>query len=227
MKLSWTVEELVEHFTLQADEREFLGLNNPHNHLGKAILLKVFQYEGRFPQEKDELSEVIIEFVAQQLYLLPEVWSDYQWDESRMREHRQQIRKWLGFRRASVEDQKEVSEWLVNDVLPDEFRMPHLREIVYQYLHLHQLAPPSEEQVERLINSALHQYQSNFFQQTYEKLSQVSRMRLRNLLSEASSWTEQMSGYPLLHEMKLGPGSADVKHIHRVCERLIYLQAVD
>ena len=227
MKSSWIIEELVQYFTLQADEREFLGLNDPHNQLGKAVLLKIFQYEGRFPQEKHEIPEVIIEFVAQQLYLLTEIWSDYQWDESRMREHRQQIRKWLGFTRASVEDQSKVREWLVNDVLPDEFRMSHLREMVYQHLHLHQLEPPSEEQVKRLINSALHQYQSNFFQQTYEKLSQVSRMRLRNLLSEASSWTEQMSGYPLLHEMKLGAGSADVKHIRRVCERLKYLQAIE
>jgi|GEM_PF-6277227 len=27
MKSSWTVEELVQYFTLQADEREFLGSN--------------------------------------------------------------------------------------------------------------------------------------------------------------------------------------------------------
>ena len=143
-----------------------------------------------------------------------------------MREHRQEIRDWLGFRRASVADQKVVSRWLVNDVLPDEFRPPYLREMVYDYLYQHQLEPPSEDQIERLINSALHQYQVAFFEQTYAKLPHISRLRLRNLLSEASSWTEQMAGYPLLHEMKLGPGAADVKHIRRVCDRLKYLQAI-
>jgi hypothetical protein len=156
MKLSWTVEELEQHFTLQADEREFLGLNKPHNQLGKAILLKVFQYEGRFPQEKLEVPEVIIEFVARQLYVLPEVWLDYQWNESRMREHRQQVREWLGFRRASVADQKVVSDWIIEEILPEEFRPSHLREMVYQYLYQHQLESPSEDQIERLINSALH-----------------------------------------------------------------------
>ncbi len=227
MKISWTVEELEHHFTLQADDREFLGLNKPHNQLGKAVLLKVFQYEGRFPQEKVEIAEVIIEFVAQQLYVLPEAWSDYQWNGRRMREHRPEIREWLGFRRASVADQKVVSEWIIKEILPDEFRPPHLREMVYHYLYQHQLEPPSEDQIARLINSALYQYQRTFFEQTYAKLPQVSRLRLRNLLSEASSWTEQMSGYPLLHEMKLGAGSADVKHIRRVCERLKYLQAIE
>ncbi len=77
MKISWTVEELQQHFVLQADEREFLGLNKPHNQLGKAVLLKVFQYEGRFPQEKQSIPELVVEFIAQQLYVLPEVWSNY------------------------------------------------------------------------------------------------------------------------------------------------------
>ena len=227
MKTSWTVEDLVYHFTLQADEREFIGINAPHNQLGKAILLKLFQYEARFPQDKPDISNPIIEFIAQQLYISPEVWLDYQWNESRMREHRQQIRDWLGFRRASTEDQRAVTDWLVREILPGEYRLSHLREIIYQHLKDQQLEPPSEEQLERIINSALHRYQAEFFRQTYQKLPQVSRIRLRNLLSEASSWTEQTSGYPLLHEMKLGPGSANVKHIRRVCERLRYLQAIE
>lgn len=227
MNGSWMTEELVQYFTLQADEREFLGINAPHNQLGKAILLKLFQYEARFPQHKTDIPDLVIEFLAQQLYVLPEVWLDYQWNESRMREHRQQIRDWLGFRRASTEDQRAVTDWLEREILPDEYRLSHLREIVYQRLRHQQLEPPSDEQVDRLINSALHQYQTVFFRQTYQKLPQVSRLRLRNLLREASSWTEQTSDYPLLHEMKLGPGSANVKHIRRVCDRLKYLQAIE
>ncbi|MGB7340280.1 MAG: DUF4158 domain-containing protein [Phototrophicaceae bacterium] len=73
MKISWAVEELQQHFMLQADERDFLGLNKPHNQLGKAVLLKVFQYEGRFPQEKQSIPQIVIEFIAQQLYLAPKV----------------------------------------------------------------------------------------------------------------------------------------------------------
>ena len=170
MKVSWTVEELAQDFTLQTDEREFLGLNKPHNQLGKAILLKVFQYEGRFPQEKQEIPEILIEFIAQQLYVSPKVWSAYQWNGRRMKEHRPEIREWLGFRRASVADQKVVRDWLVNDVLPDEFRPSHLREMVYEYLYQHQLEPPSGDQIERLINSALLHYQNAFFERTYAKL---------------------------------------------------------
>ena len=48
MKMTWKTEKLVQHFTIQADEREFLGSNDPHNQLGKAVLLKYFQHEVCF-----------------------------------------------------------------------------------------------------------------------------------------------------------------------------------
>lgn len=227
MKSSWTVEELVQYFTLQADEREFLGLNDPHNQLGKAILLKVFQYEAQFPQNKADIPIEVIEFLAQQLYIPMNVWSDYQWDGRRMSDHRQQIRDWLGFRRASVSDQNVLRDWLIQNVLPEEYRVSHLYELVYKRLRMQQLEPPSADQMARLVNSAIYQYQRRFFTTTYEGLPLKSRIKLRNLLDEASNWTEQMSGYPPLHEIKLGAGSASVEQIKRVCQRLKYLQMIE
>ena len=67
MKTNWNAEELVQHFTLQADEREFLSLSEPHNQLGKAVLLKYFQYEARFPSAKSDIPQAIVQFIAYQL----------------------------------------------------------------------------------------------------------------------------------------------------------------
>ena len=226
MKTNWTVEELVQHFTLQADERDFLGLNDPHNQLGKAILLKVFQYEAQFPQDKTDISPEVIEFLAQQLYIPVDVWPDYQWDGRRMSDHRQQIRDWLGFRRAGVSDQNALRDWLMQNILPEEYRVSHLREMAYKRLRIQQLEAPSADQVDRLVTSAIYQYQHRFFSRTYERLPVKSRLKLRSLLDEASNWTEQTSGYPPLHEIKLGAGSASVEQIKRVCQRLKYLQAI-
>lgn len=226
MKTNWVTEELVQYFTIQADEREFLGQNDPHNQLGKAVMLKTFQYEARFPVIKTDIPKTIVQFIAQQLYLPSDVFVDYQWNSSRMREHRQLIRNWLGFHQASVEDQRAIRDWLMENVLPDEHRAIYLIQKVYTRLRDQQLEPPSTDQVERLVNSALHQYQRRFFEITYQKLALQERMKLRNLLNEASNWKEQTSSYPPLHEIKLGPGSAKVKHIQRVCERLKYLQAI-
>ena len=97
---------------------------------------------------------------------------------------------------------------------------------VYRRLRNQQLEPPTDAQIERLVASAIHQYQQRFFQQTYDKLPLLVRGRLRQLLLEASSWQEQTASYAPLHEMKLGAGAATVKHIQRVCDRLKGLQSI-
>ena len=88
MKQQWDVEEMVEHFALLPPEVSILGRNEPHNHLGKALLLKFFQYEGRFPENKAEIPPDIIEYVAQQLSLSPETINDYKWDGRTIKDHR-------------------------------------------------------------------------------------------------------------------------------------------
>ena len=226
MRQNWTPEELVRHFTIQADERDFLGHNAPHNQLGKAVLLKFFQYEARFPRTKNEIPQAVVTFIAHQLYVSPSALTDYQWDGRRIKEHRQAIRSWFGFRQASVDDQQAIQDWLLGEVLPDEHRPQHLKQAVYRRLRDQQLEPPTDAQVERLVTSVIHQYQQQFFQQTYDKLSLPVRGRLRQLLLEASIWQEQTAGYAPLHEMKLGAGAATVKHIQRVCDRLKGLQAI-
>ena len=226
MRQNWTPEELVRHFMIQADEREFLGSNDPHNQLGKAVLLKFFQYEARFPETKNEIPQAIMTFIANQLYVSPNVWGDYRWDGRRIKEHRQAIRAWLGFRQTSIDDQQAIQDWLLGEILPDEHRPKHLQQAVYRRLRDQQLEPPTDAQVERLITSVIHQYQQQFFRQTYDKLPRPVRGRLRQLLLEASIWQEQTAGYAPLHEMKLGAGAATVKHIQRVCDRLKGLQSI-
>lgn len=71
MKPDVAVDELIEHFTLLPPEITFLGRNDPHNQLGKALLLKFFQAAGRFPESEHEFTPAIIEYVAQQLRLPP------------------------------------------------------------------------------------------------------------------------------------------------------------
>jgi hypothetical protein len=88
MKQDWDVEEIITHFTLLPGEVSFLGSNDPHNHLGKALLLKFFQHEGRFPESEAELPAVILEYVAQQLRLPFVVIRVYQWTGRSSKAHR-------------------------------------------------------------------------------------------------------------------------------------------
>jgi len=155
MKRQWDVEELIEQFTLLPPEIEWLGENEEHNHLGKAISLKFFQQEGRFPESGAEIPPAIVEHIAHQLGLPTEALSHYDWQGRRAREHKRAIRELYGFRRATVTDQDELRTWLVEEVLPYEHRPTYLEQLVEQRLQQLHIEPPTQGQIERLVTSAL------------------------------------------------------------------------
>ncbi len=67
MKRQWTNEELIDNFTLLPKELDLIGdSKTDHNLLGFAMLLKYFQYEGRFPSQKQDVPSMVIVHLAQQ-----------------------------------------------------------------------------------------------------------------------------------------------------------------
>jgi hypothetical protein len=67
MKRDWTIPELQEYWTLQPGELNLLTSKNDENRLGLALLLKFFQIEGRFPENKNEIPRKCAPFVAEQI----------------------------------------------------------------------------------------------------------------------------------------------------------------
>ena len=73
MKRQWTNEELIGNFTLSSKELDLIGdSKTDHNLLGFAMLLKYFQYEGRFPSQKQDSPSGVIVHLAQQLGVISE-----------------------------------------------------------------------------------------------------------------------------------------------------------
>ena len=77
MKLQWETEELVEHWTLDIEDRTLLGNKTGATHLGFAVLLKFFRQEGRFPQHKNEVPGIVITFLVTQVAVAPEAYLQY------------------------------------------------------------------------------------------------------------------------------------------------------
>ena len=67
MKRTWTAEELLEHFTLLPDELVAIGNKSGTTRLGFAVLLKCFQYEGRFLRSRQETAPEVVRFLATQV----------------------------------------------------------------------------------------------------------------------------------------------------------------
>ena len=233
MKQDWITDEIIEHFTILGEEQELIKANATHNKLGKALLLKFFQYEARFPEDQSEIPQQAIEYVAQQLELTPDVFEKYKWDGRSIKDHRRAIREFYDFHPATMADQEDLRHWLRDEILPDEHRPLYLEEMVYARLRKQHIEPPSQKQVKRLITSAIHLNEQAFFTQTVERLSSEVKERLRALIYSSGKLDKDISidvdevlFYPI-HELKVGAGSPKVKNIKRVCARLKQLQSID
>lgn len=67
MQQHWTIEELIDDWTLLPAEQALLTGSQGANRLGLAVMLKAFQHEGRFPARTREVPSAAVAFVARQV----------------------------------------------------------------------------------------------------------------------------------------------------------------
>ncbi|MCG8348547.1 MAG: DUF4158 domain-containing protein [Chloroflexales bacterium] len=120
MKRLWTNDDLIAQWTLQPSELALVEHKEGANRLGFALLLKYFQIDGRFPQQKHDVPIPAIAFVANQLDVPIDLYPAYDWDGRTIKQHRADIRAFLGFRESTVQDYDAmIAHLIVNDVPND------------------------------------------------------------------------------------------------------------
>ncbi len=125
MKRNWTIDELVDSWTLLPNELELVGNKTGPTRLGFALLLKFFQLEARFPAAKNEIPRSVVDYVAKQVNVEPDDHLRYDWRGRQINHHRVQIREFFGFREALRADVEALSAWLCADVLAQEQDLTH------------------------------------------------------------------------------------------------------
>jgi Domain of unknown function (DUF4158) len=73
-------EDLDDRWTLRASDRALLGNKTGTTRLGFAVLLKMFQAEGRFPSRPEEIPVAGVEAIARQIGVPAAAWRSYAWD---------------------------------------------------------------------------------------------------------------------------------------------------
>lgn len=231
MKRRWSVDELADHWTLHADELSVAkSPNTSSNQLGFALLLKWFQYEGQFPKRKQDIPPGVVDFLAQQLDIAPEEFKSYSLQGRTVERQRAQIRQYLGFSEATIEDAEELTQWLLEWVLPHERRETVLQEAIYTRCREQRLEPPSPLRIERILRSALHAADEQFYAETVAKLSPTTQARLDDLLKTTRSNPEaedESSGRSTLHELKRGAGAINVDSLLDEIDKLEKIEHLD
>ena len=182
MKRNWQPEELIEHWTLIPTKLALLTNRTAINRLAIALLLKFFQYEGRFPTSHAEIPKDAIRYVAQLLKVAPELFAHYDFQGRIIKAHRTLIRGFLEVTEATVKDAQALGEWLETQVLAYDLKLEALLIAARERLRYLKIEPPTPERLERIVRSALRRFEDNFCDSTAQKLSPLVRSKLDELL---------------------------------------------
>jgi TnpA family transposase len=183
MKRSWTEDELLEHFILVNIERKLIGNKTGASRLGFTVLLKYFQHEARFPTKRSDIPRPVVEYIAKQLELSPDLFDQYRWgaEERNYTYHRKQIRDFFGFQELTRKDNERLEQWLVEQV-PFTHDTDYLKNQAYSLFRKWKVEPPSAGRLNRIIDSAIDTFEKGFYQETYQQLSSKTCARLDSLL---------------------------------------------
>lgn len=88
MESELSAEDLAERWTLDASNWELLANKSGATRLGFAALLKFFEFENRFPRNREELPPAANRFLADQVRVPAEAWEEYRWTGRTIEYHR-------------------------------------------------------------------------------------------------------------------------------------------
>jgi len=221
-----------DRWTLRASDRALLGNKSGATRLGFAVLLKLFQADGRFPRRPEDVPAAVVEAVAAQVGVPAAAWRGYDWHGRAIRYHRVQIRAALGFREATDEDATALARWLTGQALALERRHDRLLAAARERCRSLLLEPPSSERLDRLVRSALHRQEEAFCAAVLAHLPPETVAGLDGLLhpSVPGGADDGAEGGdrapPPLLALRAGTGQASLKSVDEEAGKLQRLRAL-
>ena len=156
MRHDWSIEELVESWTLVGPDWALIANRAGPTRLGFALSLKFFELQARFAFSATQFSPVVVNFVARQVNVMPERLAEHVWDGRSATYHRAQIREAFGFRVCTRTDESALTAWLVENVCPVDVRDDLLIEAVRRECRSRRLESPGR--VDRIAGSARNNF---------------------------------------------------------------------
>ena len=221
LKLNFAKEELMDHFLLDRDEKGLLvRIRKDKNLLGFTVLLKTFMYLGYPPRRKDEIPDVVVEWLASKIPpdgLHPTLFKEYQWKSRLWKYHLGLIRKHTGFRPFEVENYSTLMEWLTTQANESPSAKDLFNDAV-QWCRKNLVELPHEKELYRLTQSA----RNTFFEDLYEKV--LSRIDPEIQEKMTASLEPSESGTTDYDWLKSPPGKLGMKTILAEIKKLEHIR---
>ena len=206
-------EAMTKDWTLSNQDREEVKKYSKSFRLNIAIQICTVRLYGRFLQQASDLSPQILNYLGQQLDLPPSLAIKTPQRESTYFEHRQNVLKYLGFKRFNETTQKHLEVWLEQKaqqgILPDA-----LFQQAEHHLLDKQILLPGPTVLERLIIHVCSTVHKQIFESVFQHLSPELRQSIDRLLKVSEG--EQRSYF---HHLKAYPPAATISSLQSYLER--------
>jgi Domain of unknown function (DUF4158) len=222
MKRTWTSEELLEHFTLLPEELTAVGNKSGATRLGFAVLLKCFQYEGRFLRSRQEAAPEAVRFLATQVGVEATLFAQYLWEGRTIEAHRAQIREMAKIRECRRADEEALLDWLCAEVFDHERHPDRLRELIRAECRTRAIEAPDD--IAALVDSGLMAYEAQIYTVIAARLAPEVQDRLDALLV-AEPDAEEEEELPL-SLLRRDPGPVGVESALNEIAKLRTLRAI-
>ena len=219
-------EDIDERWTLRASDRALLGNKTGSTRLGFAVLLKMFQAEGRFPSRPEEVPVAAVEAIARQIGVSAAAWRSYEWGSRAIAYHRAQIRDALGFREATLEDAETLARWLESQVSALEHRSDRLRVAARERCRSLCIEPPSPDRLDRLVRSVVHRHEEALCAAVLTRLPAEAAAGLDALLKAPADATSGEVGRAPLLALRAGSGQASLQSVGEEADKLARIRAL-
>jgi len=169
MKQDWHADELAQYWTLSSEERELLGNKTGAARLSFAVPLKAFQFDGRFPDRREDVAGSVVH-LASQTGVPSQAYSEGEWSERTQRRQRARIRKHCGFRVFRAEDEPALVTWLSERVASPNPETETIKASACSHLRTQQ-SRPATERLRRLLRMAVTQREQRLVTEAATQLS--------------------------------------------------------
>ncbi len=174
---------LLEGFTLNEKELEFIKVaRNEYNLLGLAVFYKTFIYIGYPPRTKENIPLSIINWMAKQLELNPELFKHYKWGTRSWKRHLSFIRKFTSFTPYEISFRKSLPEWFAVQIKNNPGRNNIMEQLIKRLRELKVELPPIKE-VKRLVNSSREKFFKHLYSEAIKNLTPKMKEKMDSCLS--------------------------------------------
>ncbi len=213
--------ELVRYYTLSGGDLAAIrrGHGDP-NRLGHALMLCYLRYPGRHLRASEQPPARMLEFVADQIGVLPTALGSYLTADRNRLYHVAELQERLRTRSFSANTAVELRAWLLPRAIEDE-RFLHLARLVLEECRQRRIVLPSPAALERLCVEVRHKARTESYRRLTNGLSAEQRKGL-----DALTGRREPSGQNWLTWLRQMPEAAKPAAMLGVIGRLGHVRAI-